>query len=68
MNGNPTLLDLGGIPSIVQINSNASLELRDLLIKNIATAASLQSASRNALQRLTFVRPTHQPAQPGHED
>ena len=55
VNGNPTLLDLGGIPSILQINANASLELRDLLIKNVATRSSLKNASRTALARLTLV-------------
>ena len=55
VNGNPTLLDLGGIPSILEVNANASLELRDLLIKNVAPTPALRNATRNALARLTYV-------------
>jgi hypothetical protein len=55
VNGNPTLLDLGGIPSILDINTNGSLELRDLLIKNVAPISSLRNATCAALERLTFV-------------
>lgn len=39
------MLDLGGIASILEIRANGTLELRDLLVKNIATEASLNETN-----------------------
>lgn len=45
------MLDLGGIPSILEIRANATLELRDMLLKNVATEKDLRAAEA------TYVRP-----------
>ena len=50
VNGNPTMLDLGGIPSILEIRANGTLELRDMLLKNVATEADLRAANHTALR------------------
>jgi hypothetical protein len=55
VNGNPTMLDLGNIPAILNIDTNASLELRDLLMKNVATQKDLQSYKRPPNDNLTTV-------------
>jgi hypothetical protein len=49
------MLDLSGIPAILHIRSNATLELRNLLIKNIANLANLTTYPYNVSQPLTFV-------------
>ena len=36
VNGNPTILDMGRLPFLLQIGNGSSLELRDLLIRNYA--------------------------------
>lgn len=55
MNGNPTMLDLGNIPAILNIQSGASLELRDLLVKNVARQKDLQDYQRAANDSLTAI-------------
>ena len=45
------MLDLGGIPLILEIRANATLELRDMLLKNVATEKDLRAAEA------TYVRP-----------
>lgn len=55
VNGNPTMLDLSYIPAILNINKNATLELRDLLIKNIASLGSLAAYPYSVSNRLLFV-------------
>ncbi|EIE27156.1 kinase-like protein [Coccomyxa subellipsoidea C-169] len=55
VNGNPTMLDLGNIPAILNIQSGASLELRDLLVKNVARQKDLQDYQRTANDSLTAI-------------
>jgi hypothetical protein len=55
VNGNPTMLDLGRIPAILNIRGNATVELRDLLIKNVATMSDISMAPVNVSSQLTFV-------------
>ncbi|CAL8462804.1 g2337 [Coccomyxa elongata] len=55
VNGNPTMLDLGRIPAILNIATNATLELRDLLLKNVATFGDLQNYRRLPNDNLTTV-------------
>lgn len=51
VNGNPTMLDLGGIPAILEVRANGTLELRDMLLKNVASEAQLHAANS------TIIRP-----------
>ena len=44
------MLDLGGIASILEIRANGTLELRDMLLKNVATEAQLRAANQTALR------------------
>lgn len=37
------MLDLGGISSILAIRANGTLELRDMLLKNVATERDLRA-------------------------
>lgn len=55
VNGNPTMLDLGRIPAILNIATNATLELRDLLVKNVATIGDLRVYRRLPNDNLTDV-------------
>ena len=50
VNGNPTMLDLGGIPAILEIRANGTLEMRDMLLKNVATEAQLHLANGTTIQ------------------
>lgn len=49
------MLDLGRIPAILNIAANATLELRDLLLKNVATFGDLQNYRRLPNDNLTTV-------------
>lgn len=49
------MLDLGRIPAILDIAPNATLELRDLLVKNVATFGDLQDYRRLPNDNLTTV-------------
>lgn len=55
VNGNPTMLDLSQIPGVLNIQKNATLELRDLLIKDVTSLMSLSSYPFNVSQKLTYV-------------
>ena len=44
------MLDLGGIPSILEIRANGTLELRDMLLKNVATEDQLQASNQSYLR------------------
>ena len=54
VNGNPTMLDLGGIPAILEIRVNGTLELRDMLLKNVATVHDLKTSLGQSYIRPNF--------------
>ena len=56
VNGNPTMLDLGGIPAVLEIRNGGYLELRDMLLKNIATEQDLRSPNFTSYIRPNFTR------------
>ena len=56
VNGNPTMLDLGGIPAVLEIRNGGYLELRDMLLKNIATEQDLKSPNFTSYIRPNFTR------------
>ncbi len=49
------MLDLGNIPAILNINTDATLELRDLLLKNVATQRQLADARPSINTSMTTV-------------
>jgi hypothetical protein len=48
------MLDLGGIPAILEIRSNGTLELRDMLLKNVATMHDLKAGLGQSYIRPNF--------------
>ena len=49
------MLDLGGIPAVLEIRANGTLEMRDMLLKNVATEDQLHAINQSYL-RLDFSR------------
>ena len=50
------MLDLGGIPAVLEIRNGGYLELRDMLLKNIATEQDLKSPNFTSYIRPNFTR------------
>ena len=50
------MLDLGGIPAVLEIRSGGYLELRDMLLKNIATEQDLRNSNFTSYIRPNFTR------------
>ena len=50
------MLDLGGIPAVLEIRNGGYLELRDMLLKNIATEQDLKNPDFTSYIRPNFTR------------
>lgn len=50
------MLDLGGIPAVLEIRNGGYLELRDMLLKNIATEQDLRNLNFTSYIRPNFTR------------